>query len=541
MNITLDEHSLPAAQLQGRLCLDDSLVDVVSSSRLADDEFPEFLERLRSGRGEFALVISGGGELRAAVDRLRSIPLFYGTTRSACFVSTNPYWVRSKIGGDRVDPQGARELWYMLYVLRDGTLAAGVKQLRPGEALRVVMHPDGPRVTTHAYYRYINQPCVSEDESELMQELDRLHLLVFEELLSSLRDRAIIVPLSGGLDSRLLVCMLRRLGARDVVCFTYGSGRNLEARTSRRVAERLGYRWLLVPYGGRDWNSCFFRQARRQFIPFASRLCALPPLLEDWLAVGLMKRRGDIPADAVFCPGHTAVFSSGRRALNAAGETEGLSSLAESILRSNSPRLRWDRRPESAISDIQPRIHRSLQEMASDADSKAFDLGTLLEAWNWSERQSKRIINMTSAYEFWGYQWRVPLWDARLMDFWGRVPSRLRLSKALYRRYLAESSETRFYGLFNGLRAKAAGNLLPRAGWADVLCRRAQHLSLGRYFLAEKCMERLLVRNCLAFLSVIGRRVLSSEPVTSPWLLLEQYGIESIWQGDCQAELAHMS
>jgi asparagine synthase (glutamine-hydrolysing) len=57
-----------------------------------------------------------------------------------------------------------------------------------------------------------------------------------------------VVPLSGGLDSRIIVAMLKRLGVEDVICFTYGKKGNREAEISRQVAEALGYRWYFVEY-----------------------------------------------------------------------------------------------------------------------------------------------------------------------------------------------------------------------------------------------------------------------------------------------------
>ena len=529
MKLSLTDPDTPSSVMSGRLCVDDLVIDSAASVQpLTDGGFDAFKDRLARSRVEFALAVAVGNELWAAVDKVRSLPLFYATTRRDCLLSDDPYWLREHTGVNELQFEAAAELWHLLYVLRDGTLARNVRQLRPGEALRVRKTPSGPQAQASLYYRYRSRNERSGDTTEsLIEKMDRLHLDVFTELVQRTTGRTIVVPLSGGLDSRLIACMLRRMGVNDVICFSYGMANSAEARISREVAEFLGYRWRFIPYRREDWDSPACIAARRRFGTYSSRLCAVPPVLEDWLAVGLMKQRGELPVDAVFCPGHTAAFTSGRRALAAAAEAPDPATLAHLILRINSPRLRWYRPGQYLMRHMQSQIERTLMELTGPGQ---WNGAASMEAWNWHERQSKRIVNMVRAYEFWGFEWQVPLWDARLVDFWASVPAEARLGKSLYRRYLAGLSESRFFGLFNGLRNDGSHDPLPARTFGDLARRPLQRHSLGRYFLADKAMERLVAGSWMSYLHSLGTRVLSSEPVTSPWLLLEQEGVAAIWQ-----------
>ena len=137
-----------------------------------------------------------------------------------------------------------------------------------------------------------------------------MHLRVFERLVKSVNQRQIVLPLSGGYDSRLIAVMLARLGYDNVVCFSYGKPGNWESEISRRVAEKLGYKWLFVPYSRRKWRTSFQSEERLAYTRRASALCS-PAVLQDWLAVRELTDHKLLSQDAIFVPGHTNDFITG--------------------------------------------------------------------------------------------------------------------------------------------------------------------------------------------------------------------------------------
>lgn len=60
------------------------------------------------------------------------------------------------------------------------------------------------------------------------------------------------------------------------------------------------------------------------------------------------------------------------------------------------------------------------------------------EKWDWQERQAKFIVNSVRVYEFWGYEWWLPLWDYEMMEFWARIPLKLRVGQILYIEYVPQ-------------------------------------------------------------------------------------------------------
>jgi asparagine synthetase B (glutamine-hydrolysing) len=71
-------------------------------------------------------------------------------------------------------------------------------------------------------------------------------------------------------------------------------------------------------------------------------------------------------------------------------------------------------------------------------DCPSAEAADVFERWDLQERQAKFICNSVRAYEAFGHDWRLPLFDHELMDFWARVPLDLRFGRKLYFRFARE-------------------------------------------------------------------------------------------------------
>ena len=64
------------------------------------------------------------------------------------------------------------------------------------------------------------------------------------------------------------------------------------------------------------------------------------------------------------------------------------------------------------------------------------NLHKLYEELEFSNRQCKFVINGQRLYEFFDYQWRLPLWDSLYIDFWESAPLEEKLNQKLYKKTL---------------------------------------------------------------------------------------------------------
>jgi len=383
---------------------------------------------LLSLNGNFALALETPRYIFCAVDRVRSIPLFYAVSGEEALFSDDANYLR-----DRLDPpfneENGAEFLVTGYVTGPETLFDGISQVQAGEYL-VYDKGDGS-LATHFYHRFWHGNFFSASEEDLLDRLDEVFVRVFQRLIESTKGRQIVVPLSGGLDSRIIVAMLKRLGVEDVICFTYGNKGNREAEVSRQVAEALGYRWYFVEYTNEKWYNCARTDEMKAYYSYAGNLVSLPHI-QDFLAVRELKEKRMIREDAVFVPGHSGDMLAGSWIPKDYDQPQAytLEKFLEESLKKHYSLWKWNEAKFEPL--FEGRIRKSVGNISvHDNESCA----NAVELFNFSERQAKFIVNSVRVYEFFGFEWRIPLWDAELIDFFLQIPISHRLNQFLYISY----------------------------------------------------------------------------------------------------------
>jgi asparagine synthase (glutamine-hydrolysing) len=69
-------------------------------------------------------------------------------------------------------------------------------------------------------------------------------------------------------------------------------------------------RWTMIPYSGESWRRWAATPEFRRYFRWAGHLTAVPHV-QDWPAVYELQRRGELPKDTVFVPGHSGDFLAG--------------------------------------------------------------------------------------------------------------------------------------------------------------------------------------------------------------------------------------
>ncbi|MFC2095142.1 asparagine synthase-related protein [Candidatus Bipolaricaulota bacterium] len=249
--------------------------------------------------GSFALLINRANLSVAAVDRLRSIPLFYARDADTWIVGDDAGEV-SKAAGlpARNDTRSLQEFALSGFVLGAATLISGLYQIRAGE--RVIFDGDAPQESY--YYIHVGTTRIPEDETAEFDRLDSISTNWGTRLVQSAESRPLVLPLSGGYDSRYIAAVLRQLKYPSLVAYTYGRPNSPEVARSEKVARQLDIPWYFVEYTDEAYRSFLASESHKRYCAFAHQHSSLPHY-QEFLALQGLINRGVIDSDSIIVPG----------------------------------------------------------------------------------------------------------------------------------------------------------------------------------------------------------------------------------------------
>jgi len=420
----------------------DHLISLLKSSQ---NSFSEIESYLKSLRGNFSFIVHDDSTLIAAVDRVCSIPLFYGTDGAKLIIGSNATNVKKILGlsEESLDISAALEIGMSGFTIGKKTLFKRMSQMVAGEYI----HKTHSNLTNGYYYTYSPWRVSDRSYNSLKNDLAEETLNIFEEIRRGIDGRQLIIPLSAGADSRLVVSALKHVGAKNVLCISYGINNNYEMAIGREVAEKLGYRWKPIVLTRKDQAKYY---DSLEFEAFCSRYQSYSsvPHIQELNVFRLLSADGMVSPDAVILNGSTGDFISGGHIpisicntvqSNASGDGKLFWSATEDFL--NKHYTLW----RGLRCDVNDRsIITALSELERERRLPTIEnpeiLHGLFECYEYLGRQSKYIIRMQQAYQYYGFSWRLPLWDARIMDFWESVPLEFKINQRLYKEVIHENN-----------------------------------------------------------------------------------------------------
>ncbi len=374
--------------------------------------------------GCFAVVIRREQEILLGVDSLSFFTLFYRHEPSGWSISDNWYALRGKKETEELNRRVFPEFLAAGFVLGGDTLDRRITKTMPGTVVRLAQ--DGTTEVLQ-WFDFLPRGFSEDGLQQLQQQLAGVLERITHRLIDSLGGRTAVVPLSGGYDSRLIACMLKKAGYEKVVCITYGRP-NPESETSKAVAAALGYPWHMTDYRKVDASGYLADPVFQKYYRYAGNGFSMP-YLQEYFAIKELKEKGIIAQDAVFIPGHSGDWLAG--------------SYLERTIRTDVGREKlpqWIRKKyfifspsgKTAAATLQQRIAAELPGALPEGTLTHPHYNVLVENWDAREKLPKFIFHSSQVFPFFGYEVRFPLWDKELRDFFRSVPYEYREHRMLY-------------------------------------------------------------------------------------------------------------
>lgn len=391
---------------------------VARLDRLSTPE--ELKECLKSWNGLFSGVIVKPGFSVFFVDTTRTFSLL--------FKQCNEGWVVTdemetfKNNDDFIQEELHRaEMLSAGFISGSDTLICGINQVQAGELIQI----SGSYAIRSDYFLYPNAEYTegkSEDiyRSELLKIFENLSVRFTEQLAG----RKVLLPLSGGMDSRLIAVMLKQANYRNVVCFTYGHPESFEVRRSRKIARKLGFPWYFVRYDKQIYEGFCKQREFKAYTKYASNYQSLFSM-QDYFALKELSRRGVLSGDEVIVPGHAGDFIAGSHLKKAYLDVSSFEEWFAIIKKKHYSLNRVTKEAELSL-----KLKEQLKNNANWIQR--------IEMFDWRERQCKYIVNACQTYAFWGFSFLLPLWDRELVTFFSHLPLDYKWGKRLYNQVLMD-------------------------------------------------------------------------------------------------------
>ena len=373
-----------------------------------------FLETLKLLNGQFSVVVEKQSEIWAATSHTWSFPIFYHQSEEELILSDNADIVLEKIKTKNIDGQSKNYFLMFGVTPQNRTLIQDLIQIKPAELL---IFSDSSVQSFSLLENKNNVSLKAGTEEELHDTI----LMLFTKYYDVIKDKQVLLPLTSGYDSRLLACLLKQFGHKNVLCSTWGRKGNVEVATAQKVAQSLGYKHFFVEYNSKLISGFSKNEKFINYFNFAGHLSSMP-FLQDYFAIDYLIENKVIDAETIVLPGHSGDYFAGSH-LTEETENAKNSGLFSRIL--------------EKCSCSYPLNSHSLKEIETHINDWFF-LGESVapwqkfEKWDFQERQSKLISNSNQVYLYKGLNFMMPLFDKEFISFFDKIPFSQKLNADFY-------------------------------------------------------------------------------------------------------------
>lgn len=377
----------------------------------------DFKSRLLNLNGIFAIIILKENSIWAAVDRLRTFPLLFNKNGDSFLLSDNYRYFLSKIPLS-LENNSILSTRSFGYVMGENTLFKNVYQLQAGSLLSYennVLKIERWHTFQKKEYPYLSR---NEWKDGLKMQLEVLG----KRLIRIIDNRPVALPLSGGFDSRLIGLLLKINGYKNVCCFTYGNENYWEVKHSKEISSRLGFPWIFIDYKQFLSEDIFHNSQFLDYADYAGNAISFPYLVE-YFSARYLKEQQKISENTLFLPGHSGDMVAGSHLLSGMEYFKSKKDTAIKILRKNGKQIYGGKKTRKFNISL---IEENIMPGEFNYSHSTHD------NWNITQRQSKQIVNSAKVWDFFGFEYYLPLWDNDFADFCLSMPFEFRVNKNLY-------------------------------------------------------------------------------------------------------------
>lgn len=379
----------------------------------------DIIDIINQLNGTWAFVWLNGENAVFSVDHVRSIEILYriDELKANCYIFDNiTTYLKEK--DCEFDEDVMHEYLSSGFAWRNKTLIKDVLSVQAGEIVSIV---NNNIVCLNYFIPYPNLTNKIIPVDEIIDEIDNAFCVAIDRLIESVGGHRIVIPLSGGYDSRLIVNYLCKRGYKNILCYTYGSEKNLDSEYSKNVATALGLPWHFVEYKDNVFLNGVDTKEVQDFCLFACN-GTNTPILQEFYAIKTLKEEGIIFENDIIVPGHCFDIYAGSDLSKAC-----YSWCVASEIYGTSTKMFYAGAYARTIKDLRCYVRENYKSSSKEA----------FEIFSLRENISKVIYNAVRVYEWFGLDWRMPWTDKQLTSLWINFPWAMRYGRVWFKSVVA--------------------------------------------------------------------------------------------------------
>jgi asparagine synthase (glutamine-hydrolysing) len=386
----------------------------------------------------FGIVVIAPNWSFAAVDCARTCPVFWKKINHGYIISSQAKVIADNYVSD-IDNRQLLAFQMSGYTINEGTLWKDIKNLNPGHFIFI---ENQKNIYIEKYFFYKPWSVKNQPYEKFKKELKVEIKTILKNLIKNANGRTIAIPLSAGLDSRLVASGLKELKYNNVKCYSYGLKNNYESHASEIIAQKLGYKWTFVEITQSKAKDFYLRNVYKNFISNTSDGCATTSI-QGLYAIDYLLRNSYLCQDDIIVNGNSGDFITGGHIpliKQSSKNSNNINLLYNDLIEYhfNKHYSLWDAlTSEKNKNIIKEQLLIQIKKNSYDINENFMSEG-IVEFIEYENRQAKFVNNCQRIYEGFGLKWQLPLWNKSFMEFWSHVPLKYKINQKLYKDVLRE-------------------------------------------------------------------------------------------------------
>ena len=391
----------------------------------------DIIQSLYREHSFFAFILETKNEIFAAVDPTRSYPILYKYSQQRFKIGN--FGLLSDYSEFSTNDFSVEMFLSAGYFLGNKTICTEITSMVAGNYLIY----NNKELYLKEYYRYdprlFTQNIKVIQDKDVHQEMDRVLNVSIKNTIEKADGKRIVLSLSAGLDSRLILSKLLEFKYDNIECISWGPIGNGDSTGAARIASKSGVRWRHIETDSRFCKSIFWSDIRKEFWKYSFSGVSIPNPQEFFVLCKLRDHGCYNPDNVLLVNGQSGDFNSGGHLPDIASLIS-CDQLIKDFIRKHFGLFPKLLDSKNFLNNVKLNLETDFG-INSDAIE---NLIYALDVFEFYERQSKWVINGQRSADFFEYSWDLPLWHKDVVAFFEKLDYPQRLHQNCFKSYIKD-------------------------------------------------------------------------------------------------------